>query len=85
MTPDDGDVRHGTINGYTNLKCRCDLCRRAWADYSAEMCSTAVLPPGDPRHGRYTTYTNYACRCDLCREARADYSAAYYQLRKVRA
>lgn len=23
------DPRHGTVNGYTNLHCRCNLCRRA--------------------------------------------------------
>ena len=26
---------HGTVNGYTNRKCRCELCKRAWADYHA--------------------------------------------------
>jgi hypothetical protein len=25
------DPRHGTVNGYSNLKCRCDRCRAAWA------------------------------------------------------
>lgn len=25
------DPRHGTSNGYTNLECRCQLCREAWA------------------------------------------------------
>jgi len=25
----DGDPRHGTINGYTNHACRCELCRAA--------------------------------------------------------
>ena len=29
----DGDSRHGTENGYTNLRCRCELCRQAHADY----------------------------------------------------
>lgn len=24
---------HGTVNGYTNHKCRCDECRSAWATY----------------------------------------------------
>lgn len=27
---DPSDDRHGTVNGYQNLKCRCDLCRDAW-------------------------------------------------------
>lgn len=24
------DERHGTTNGYSNLKCRCDRCKDAW-------------------------------------------------------
>lgn len=31
ITPGDGDPRHGTTNGYTNLHCRCPDCRQAWA------------------------------------------------------
>lgn len=30
------DPRHGTLNGYDNLCCRCDRCRRANADYQAD-------------------------------------------------
>lgn len=25
------DPRHGTVNGYSNLRCRCDRCTEAWA------------------------------------------------------
>lgn len=28
----DGDPRHGTTNGYSNLRCRCDDCRDAACD-----------------------------------------------------
>lgn len=28
------DRRHGTANGYGNLKCRCSRCRGAWAEYN---------------------------------------------------
>jgi hypothetical protein len=31
--PGDGDPRHGTVNGYTNLACRCDDCRAAQRRY----------------------------------------------------
>lgn len=27
---DPEDERHGTTNGYSNLKCRCDRCKEAW-------------------------------------------------------
>jgi hypothetical protein len=27
----DDDPRHGTVNGYNNLYCRCQPCRDAWA------------------------------------------------------
>lgn len=26
-------IEHGTISGYTNLRCRCDACREAWNAY----------------------------------------------------
>jgi hypothetical protein len=29
MARDDGDPRHGTLNGYFNLRCRCEKCRKA--------------------------------------------------------
>jgi hypothetical protein len=31
--PGDGDPRHGTVNGYTNLTCRCPDCRDAQRRY----------------------------------------------------
>lgn len=30
---DADDPRHGTVNAYVNLWCRCGECRRAWATY----------------------------------------------------
>lgn len=32
---DPTDPRHGTPNGYTNLRCRCDRCKKAGAAHSA--------------------------------------------------
>jgi hypothetical protein len=29
---DPTDPRHGTVNGYSNLLCSCEPCRKAWAD-----------------------------------------------------
>jgi hypothetical protein len=28
--------QHGTVSGYTNLKCRCEPCRKAWREYMRE-------------------------------------------------
>jgi len=36
ITPGDGDPRHGTSNGYCNLRCRCAECREAWRVYYAQ-------------------------------------------------
>lgn len=33
ISPGDGDPRHGSWNGYHNLKCRCEACTAAWADW----------------------------------------------------
>jgi hypothetical protein len=38
--PGDGDRRHGTHNGYDNLKCRCDLCCVAERGYRKMQRST---------------------------------------------
>lgn len=32
MTLSSNDPRHGTTNGYKNLDCRCDRCRKAGHD-----------------------------------------------------
>jgi len=29
-------MQHGKASTYTNHRCRCDLCKRAWADYHLE-------------------------------------------------
>lgn len=66
----DGDHRHGTTNGYCNLKCRCTDCRRAWASYCADLrrfrISHRPLASDDPRHGKATTYVNWGCKCAPC-------------------
>jgi hypothetical protein len=74
----DGDPRHGTTNGYGNLKCRCADCRRAWTAWFKEsrVRRNARLTPDDPRHGQVSTYFNHACRCVPCRAARSAYEQA---------
>ena len=62
------DPRHGTVNGYGNLKCRCDRCRETWAVHNRHLRieRAASLAPDDPRHGTISTYQNYMCRCYDC-------------------
>jgi hypothetical protein len=31
----EDDPRHGSVNGYTNFRCRCDDCKGAWSAYRA--------------------------------------------------
>lgn len=81
IEPGDGDPRHGTPNGYNNLRCRCRACQDAWAaevrDYQVRRRGT--LSPDDHRHGTYNGYRNYGCRCDPCRAANAAYARDYYR------
>jgi len=70
MLPDD--PRHGTENGYNNIKCRCERCRRAHRDYQARY-MRRVLEDGSlvnatVEHGSAYRY-DVGCRCDACRQA----------------
>lgn len=82
MTPDD--PRHGTANGYGNLKCRCDACREAWRQYEPSRAAQeryrrrlGMQPAKRGRtHGIRATYV-HGCRCDECREADRRYRADF--------
>ncbi len=77
IAPDD--PRHGTTNGYTNLRCRCDACRKAWADYFREKnhrtgrtrpiaehhAAIRAAAEGRDNHGTERRY-KFGCRCDEC-------------------
>jgi hypothetical protein len=63
-----GDLRHGTLNGYINYRCRCDPCRAAKATYR---------PPGPVPHGTLNGYNNHQCHCEACRAALAAYTRGY--------
>jgi len=67
LTPDD--PRHGTINGYGNLGCRCDLCREAHRkNHNEYMARQRAMGRVLGRHGSELAYDT-GCRCDPCREA----------------
>jgi hypothetical protein len=66
-----GDPRHG-MNGYRNLKCRCEICRAATTAYQRDYrrrLAEKGLPSGDSRHGTENGYNNYGCRCAECTDA----------------
>ena len=80
MTPDD--PRHGSVNGYSNLACRCQPCKNAWAAAVRKRKAERTLRgPSDDIHGKTTTYTNWGCRCRPCTDAHATY---YRNLRRGR-
>ncbi len=68
-----GDPRHGTANGYTNLRCRCPDCQAANAEKmqgersgrTARLAADLDLAP----HGEANTYSNWRCRCRPCTAA----------------
>ena len=82
MSADD----HGSASTYSNHGCRCDLCKRAWADLVQRLRSNreALAPETrtDIMHGRAATYTNHRCRCDACRIAWATYYRELYRARR---
>lgn len=82
--PGDGDPRHGTYNGYHNLRCWCDDCRKANAAHQRGANQRrAPLAPSDPRHGTTNAYGNYGCRCTPCRKAGSAARARHKQTRKA--
>lgn len=73
IVPGDGDPRHGTHNGYVNLKCRCQLCKTAWSAWYLEARERRhqrlLADPSLATHGKATTYSNWKCRCRPCTDA----------------
>lgn len=63
------DIPHGT-NGYTNYKCRCEVCKAAASaaarEDRLERQRRAREDPSTVPHGTENGYTNYRCRCGLC-------------------
>lgn len=73
---DPTDQRHGTMNGYVNLGCRCSDCRAANVArlLRVRLERAERLAADDPRHGLASTYYNHSCRCDPCRSAATEAS-----------
>lgn len=80
-----GELTHGSRYTYVKLKCRCDLCKDANAEYKRNKTAYyASLQASDARqntssdaqsilgeltHGLPSTYEWYQCRCSKCEEA----------------
>ena len=80
MRDDPDDPRHGTNNGYSNLKCRCPRCRAAWAATVQKDRHARKVP--DHVHGTENGYTNYRCRCTPCKTAWATATSDRRQARR---
>ena len=78
------DPRHGTKNGYSNLRCRCDDCRAAWAAYCYKRQKERAASNIPFIHGTENGYGNYGCRCPSCTAARSAANLARYHRRKAR-
>lgn len=81
LAPDD--PRHGTTNGYTNYRCRCDRCkdanRLARAGYLKRLRAEGRVVG---KHGSAFAY-DAGCRCDACREAHNTKSREYKRRRRI--
>ena len=73
---------HGTMNCYSNQKCRCDLCKKAnsdyWEEYKKSRQVIAENNPDDPEfaHGTRRRYS-IGCRCTLCIQSNRTYNKEY--------
>jgi hypothetical protein len=75
MTLAPDDPRHGTVNGYGNLGCRCQPCRDAHAAYRRERgyaakyiernVARACGTPGCDRRPDRSYLTGYCYRCGV--------------------
>lgn len=85
----DNTFKHGT-GGYTNHKCRCDVCMKASRDYSRKKRAENPNTPGDHSsdltfmHGTHYGYNYHKCRCKLCASKRSESKRKYYYLNSGR-
>lgn len=87
--PGDGDPRHGTRNGYGNLKCRCEPCRAAQRRpgvvplkiHLARVHAAAQ----EINHGTHYAYGSRGCRCKPCTRANTEHARDVRDARRRRA
>ncbi|MDT5076462.1 MAG: hypothetical protein QOJ80_1099 [Mycobacterium sp.] len=74
IRPGDGDPRHGSDNGYSNLRCRCQHCRQAWArTYQKRRERKRNEPTPVGAHGTVSGYSYWGCRCAKCTEIHSEH------------
>lgn len=78
-------VKHGSVNAYSNYQCHCPDCRKAWAEKARENRARrkAGGVPTNVQHGRYSTRVNYGCPCAPCKAAAAQYQRDYNARKKL--
>jgi hypothetical protein len=67
--PEPRPWQHGTVTGYKNHHCRCDVCRAAGVGYDVEIKKGACARCGAPTSSKYTVTHCRACRFDLVEAA----------------
>lgn len=70
---------HGlTGHYYRQHHCRCDKCKRWWADYIKELRDKRALLSSDKIPHGLNGYQNYRCKCDVCKAAWVSTWPEYY-------
>lgn len=71
--PGDGDPRHGTVNGYCNLKCKCDECKAAWAESHRDYMNASEERKEAHRERARLAYAALEVavkvKCPICKQA----------------
>lgn len=81
----DPQPEHGTVYRYSCCKCRCDLCRRANADWQLWYYHGGRQEIADRgKKGCTRDYLSYGrgCRCGPCSNAMMDWQRAYRAAKK---
>ncbi len=79
-----GPIVHGA-SAYGNGRCRCDVCRAAFASWFRQRRQylRGQPLPSSVAHGTGKAYQYYGCRCAQCRAANAQISREYRARRKA--
>ena len=75
------NIVHGKAGTYTNRKCRCAECTKAWNLYCQRYKNEPRPEKILPEHGTLTRYWR-KCRCVECRKAYSIFSGEVIKLRR---